>query len=154
MTMETDHLWENWLHQFQKISPPNFPESGNSGLKINNSLNAHSSWQEYARTKIQLPSEISDSDLSLKAKKCMCSFKTVGGVCLWSCNELGNIYKIPGVMFGLPHETFGLPLVMFGLPLVTFGLPHVMFGLPDVTFGLPHVTFGLPNVTCTLRSDP
>ena len=75
----------------KNLSPPNFPESSNSGLKINNNLNAHSSWQEYARTTIQLPSEISDSDLSLKAKKCMCSFKTVGGVCLWSCNELGNI---------------------------------------------------------------
>ena len=38
-------------------------------------MNAHSSWQEYDRIKIQLPNERSDSDLSLKAKNVCVALK-------------------------------------------------------------------------------
>ena len=38
--------------QLKKLSLASLSESGNSGLKLNKTLKAHNSWQEYARTKM------------------------------------------------------------------------------------------------------
>ena len=69
-------------------------------FKKTKTLNAYSLWQDYARTKIQLSSERSDSALSFKAKKPMCSFKTVSAVCLWSLGSFSVIYnsQLPQVL--------------------------------------------------------
>ena len=75
-------------------------KSGNWILKKNKTLNAYNSWQDYARKKIQLPSERSESKLSFRQRKMLESFEIVCDMNFlsWGCfADLAETTNIWGV---------------------------------------------------------
>ena len=72
------HVEDNQgFHLKKELGSADLGETGNSILKKNKTLNAYSSWQDYARTKIPLPSERSKSELSFRQRKMSKSFEIV-----------------------------------------------------------------------------